>query len=331
MQLRNKLQIILITYNREKYLQRMLTTLLASTAPTHNLNILVIDNNSTDYTSQIVKKFQKEHPNVSYHKNPHNIGLGANIARALDMANQEYMWLLGDDDIVHFEAWSYVEEAVAKGKEIICVADYAIPANSKQDLAFLTLQMSFISACIFKTALFTDTIMTNVMNNIYTLFPHLAPIVEYINNGRGKEIYLLPSPLASNGMETGIDTSYIRGYDKISLYLKQRSMSWIVGYANILIQLQNKSLLHHMMEVPIQGPIHTGWGEFYQFMQDRYALRGNWIPILETLRAIDPIHHALWWIYLLSPLKFYCREKGLYLCLFWFIKTRIWRTKLKYN
>lgn len=305
--------------------------LLAVNAPTRSLNILVIDNNSTDSTPQIVKNFQKDHPNLSYHKNPHNIGLGANIARALDMANQEYMWLLGDDDIVHFEAWPYVQEAIAKEKEIICVADDAIPTNSKQDLAFLTLQMSLISACIFKTSLFTDTAMTNVMNNIYTLFPHLVPIVEYINNEKGKEIYLLPSPLTSNGMEAGTDTSYIRGYDKSSLYLKQRSMSWIVGYANILVQLQNKSLLYHTMEVSIQGSIHTGWCEFYQFMQDRYALRGNWIPILETLRAISPIRRALWWMYLFSPVKFYCREKGLYLCLFWFIKTRIWKTKPKYN
>lgn len=328
MSLQEKLQIVLITYNREKHAKHMLETLLADNAPTKDFNILVLDNNSTDGTAQVVKELQAKHPNLSYQKNPYNIGLGANIARALEVANQEYMWLLGDDDMIHFEAWPDVEKAIAENKEIIVTARYTIPTGKEQDLAFLMLQMSLISACIFKTSLFSDTVLTNVINNVYTLFPHLAPIVAYLNHHSGKGIYLLPRPLVSNGMVAETDCSYIRGYENEELYLKQRSMSWIVGYANILSHLNDKKLLYRMMNAPMKaGNIHTGWCECYQFLQDRYALRGNWLPIFEFLRSVSPVRRVLWWVYFCSPIKFYSREKGFYVCLGWFIKTRIWKTR----
>ena len=327
MSIKEKLQIILITYNREKHAKHMLETLLAADAPTRELNILVLDNNSTDGTATLVKNLQAKHPNLSYHKNHYNIGLGGNIARALEMANQEYLWLLGDDDKLHFEAWPDLEKAIEEHKDLIAVARYVIPAGQEKDVALLLIQMSFISACVFKTSLFTDTIMTNVINNIYTLFPHLAPIVSYLNHHPAQGIYLLPRALSSNGMDTETDCSYIRGYDNEELYLKQRSMSWIVGYANILFQIKDKKLLYHLMEIPMGlGKIHAGWCDFYQFIQDNYALRGNWLPIFETLRTISPVRRLLWWIYLVSPVKFYFRNKALHLCLCWFIKTRIWRS-----
>lgn len=324
MSLQDKLQIIVITYNREKHIQHMLETLLDTKAPTQNLNILVLDNNSTDHTAEIVKTFQASHPNLSYQKNSYNIGLGGNIARALELCNMEYLWLLGDDDLLHFDAWPDLEEAIAKNKELIVAARYAIPAEHEKDVAYFMLQLSFISACVFKTSLFTDTIMTNVVNNIYTLFPHLAPIVSYINQGKADNIYLLPRPLASNGVHPGTDVSYVRGYENKELYLKQRSMTWIVGYANILFQIQNKKLLHHMMEIPLYaGNIHSGWCDLFQFLQERYIIHGNWVPVFEVMRALPLLRCILMLIYFLSPIKFYYRDEKYWLNLFWFIKTKI--------
>lgn len=322
MSLKDKLQIIVITYNREKHVRNMLGMLLAANAPTRELNILVLDNNSTDNTADVVKSFQAAHANVSYQKNHYNLGIGGNIARAMEIANQEYVWILGDDDVLHFEAWPDLEEAIAQNKEIIVAANYAIKKGKEKDPAYLMLQLTFISACVFKTSLFSDTTMTNVINNIYTLFPHLVPVVEYINDEKADQIYALPHALVSNGMKPETDCSYVRGYQNEKVYLKQRSMSWIVGYANVLVELRDKKLLHRMMARPMHG-IYRSWRKFYRDIYFTYAANQNWLPVLETVRTLSVWRRCLLWMYCMWPIKFFRRKKGLYIHLFGIVKTRI--------
>ena len=324
MSLKDKLQIILITYNRAKHVQNMLGILLADNSPAKDINILVLDNNSTDNTLKTVKSFQDRYPNVSYHKNPYNLGIGGNIARAMEMANQEYVWILGDDDELHFEAWPDLEEAIAQNKEIIVAARYAIPDGYEKSPIHMIWQMTFISACIFKTSIFSDTTMTNVINNIYTLFPHLVPVVEYINDGKADKMYALPHALVSNGMKPETDCSYIRGYQNEKLYLKQRSMSWIVGFVDVMIELKNKKMLHKLLPA-----IHPSWGSFYNHMYINYVTRHNWLPVFEAIRAI-PLRRKIEFLFYISiPIKIYRRDnKYLYLRI-WRFKTKIWKIRNK--
>lgn len=330
MPLKDKLQIILITYNRGKHVQYMLDTLLAKNSPAKDLNILVLDNNSTDNTSQVVETFKKKHSNLCYCKNHYNLGIGGNIARAMELASSEYVWILGDDDELHFEAWPDLEEAIIQDKEIIIAARYAIKKGHEQDLSFLVGQLTFISSGIFKTSLFTDTVMSNVINNIYTLFPHLVPVVEYINEGKANNIYVLPRALVSNGMSPETDCSYIRGYESCKLYLKQSSMSWIVGYANVLIQLKDKKLIYSMMDNPIRNGIFTGWLRFYRFMQIMYANNNNWIPVFEVLRAIPLRRKIELLLYLLVPVTIYKKDNGYFYFRIWCFKTKIWKVRNKH-
>ena len=69
MNIKNKLQIIIITYNRAEKLNKTLIQLLENDSPVKEYNILILDNNSTDNTSDLVKKFQIQHKNLSYIKN----------------------------------------------------------------------------------------------------------------------------------------------------------------------------------------------------------------------------------------------------------------------
>ena len=323
------LQIIIPTYNRAKHVDNMLRTLLAENAPTQNLPILVLDNNSTDDTAAVVRAWQEKFKNVAYHKNRYNLGLGGNIARALELADHDYAWFLGDDDVVHFDAWPDLEKAIAHEKEIIVAANYAVPHGKEKDLAYLMGQLTFISACIFKTSLLTDTTMSNIINNIYTLFPHLVPVVEYINAGKQDQIYLLPRALASNGMKPETDISYIRGYDDKTLYLKQRSMSWICGYANVLIHLNDKKLLYRMMENPIENGIFKGWLHFVACLRLMYPAQGNWLPFWEVVRALPWRGRILCVLYALSPIYFTRTKGGIYLNFLGLVKLKIRSVKNK--
>lgn len=325
MSLKDKLQIIVITYNRAKLLANTLDQLFAQESPVKDYSILVLDNNSTDDTAQTVKNYQKEHPNLKYQKNPHNIGLAANIAKALEIADMQYLWPLADDDIIYWQAWPHLEKAIKQGEEIICTPRYNLDGAGEPDTAAALMQFTFISGNIYKTSLFTDTVMANVMNNIYTLFPHLPIAIDHIN--KGKKIYFLPEPLVNNGMKPETDVSYIRGYDNTALYLKQSAMSWIVGYANVIAQIKDKKTRHKIITRPINKEIHKGWFHFYRSMYNWYWRQGNFLPVFEVAKYLPLFRSILLFAYLLSPVKIYATDKCYMISIFGAIKTKIWPKK----
>lgn len=322
MSIKDKLQIIVITYNRAKLLDKTLSSLLAPNSPVKDFSITVLDNNSKDDTGKIVAEKQKKHSNLKYQKNRYNIGIGGNIARALEIADMDYVWTLADDDSIDWAAWPFLEEAVKGGKEIICAARYLIKnADDENSIPALMQQLSFVSCNIYKTSLITDTTMSNIINNIYTLFPHLVPPIEYIN--KGGTIHLLPKALVKNDMRPETDCSYIRGYENDALYLKQRTMSWITGYANVIAQIKDKKLRQQIIAMPIHREIHRGWFNFYNAMYNWYWKHDNRLPVYETAKQLPLLQKIFLYLYMICPIKFYSTSTGINIQIFGKIKTKI--------
>ena len=85
----DKLEIIIVTYNRERYLRRTLETFLAAASPVKGCRIVVLDNNSDDGTRETSLAFAASHPNVEYRRNPHNLGIAGNIVKGMEIAEKE--------------------------------------------------------------------------------------------------------------------------------------------------------------------------------------------------------------------------------------------------
>ena len=103
------LSICIPTYNRERYLGEILAMLgpqLEGKAAAKT-ELVVIDNASTDSTPQTLAGFAAKHPAARCLRNETNIGGDRNFLRCIREAKGEYVWLVGDDDLVH-------EGAVAK-------------------------------------------------------------------------------------------------------------------------------------------------------------------------------------------------------------------------
>ena len=96
-----KLSICIPTYNRASLLERMLVTLELALAnvPDAAYEVVFRDNASTDNTPDIIAKFEERHP-VRYSKNEENIGVTRNILSVPLGATGEFVWMLGDDDLV---------------------------------------------------------------------------------------------------------------------------------------------------------------------------------------------------------------------------------------
>ena len=87
--------IAIPTYNRaEEYLPEALRSAIGQTY--ESLEILVVDNASTDSTADVVQAH--DHPGLRYLRQPTNVGPFRNFQRGLEEATGEYVVLLSDDD-----------------------------------------------------------------------------------------------------------------------------------------------------------------------------------------------------------------------------------------
>ncbi|HLO89181.1 MAG TPA: glycosyltransferase family 2 protein [Nostocaceae cyanobacterium] len=108
----NKLLTIAIpTYNRADLLDKQLAWLFQAIKGFESeCEILVSDNCSTDHTQLVIKKWQANFTNVTFHsnRNPKNLGVMKNIIYCLNAATTKYIWTIGDDDPVQNRAIAYV-------------------------------------------------------------------------------------------------------------------------------------------------------------------------------------------------------------------------------
>lgn len=93
-----KVSILIPVYNRAKIIPETLNSAVNQTYK--NIEVIVVDNKSTDNTFNILKKFAKSHPNVKVYQNEENIGPVRNWRRCLDYGTGEYVKILWSDDLI---------------------------------------------------------------------------------------------------------------------------------------------------------------------------------------------------------------------------------------
>lgn len=250
MKISEKLEIIVITYNRSKYLRNTLLTLLSKDSPLQHCTITIIDNNSSDSTYDICKSYQQEYSNIVYIKNPYNIGW-ADITQAFFIAKKDYVWVLADDDYLDFTYWNQVEDAIQDNMDIICCCKHFLnTVINKDSMENLLIQASLLPACIYKTSFFDDTLMKNMHDNNYTMFPHLTAFITAINNNL--KIQILENEILKIGIHVDeTDCSYTRGLSTNKIWPRNRNMVWLVGFANILSGLNDIKLAEKTIDVAI--------------------------------------------------------------------------------
>lgn len=96
---RPKLSVCISTYNRGGWVALSLRNIFRQIPhPRADLEVLVVDNTSTDDTEELVQPFLSR-PDFRYVRNPRNVGLLGNLAVTSQQARGEYFWILGDDDL----------------------------------------------------------------------------------------------------------------------------------------------------------------------------------------------------------------------------------------
>jgi hypothetical protein len=107
------LSICISTYNRAPWLARTLPHVLQQAQPYGDLvEVLVVDNTSPDDTPALTARFSAW-PNLRVHRNPKNVGMLGNLAVCAREARGDYVWVIGDDDLVLEGALERVLAALA--------------------------------------------------------------------------------------------------------------------------------------------------------------------------------------------------------------------------
>jgi glycosyltransferase involved in cell wall biosynthesis len=96
------MSICVLSYNNARYLPETLDSALAQTYP--NVEIIVVDDGSTDESLSIARDYETRFPDrvkVFTHENNKNRGISQTINLATDSSTGSYWSVLGSDDILH--------------------------------------------------------------------------------------------------------------------------------------------------------------------------------------------------------------------------------------
>lgn len=95
-----KLSICIPTYNRKEQLKKQIEFFIDEEIQNYNCEIWISDNASTDGTKEYLQEISKSVPCVKVNYNNTNCGMINNFMKLVDLANGEYLWIVGDDDLL---------------------------------------------------------------------------------------------------------------------------------------------------------------------------------------------------------------------------------------
>ncbi len=133
------LTIAIPTWNRSSFLGRNLKKITGN-IDSHQINeieILVVDNASSDDTAEVVGEYQKCFGYIKYVKNDENIGPIANFIKAISLVNTKYLHLLGDDDFLDDNYFAYFPEILLHSNYgVIFLNSYGFNNDAEQEMPF---------------------------------------------------------------------------------------------------------------------------------------------------------------------------------------------------
>ena len=123
------LSLCITTYNRDDWLAVNLENLiLVSAAVRDKIEIVVCDNFSSDKTHEVARRFFGC-ANFYYYQNSGNIGMLGNLPETVSHARGHYVWLLGDDDLMHHGALEKVLSVIEHEAPALINVNYAYSSD----------------------------------------------------------------------------------------------------------------------------------------------------------------------------------------------------------
>jgi len=113
-----KISICIPSYNRAAHLTNCLQSIILNKSRSKiDFEVCVSDNCSTDETEDVVRRAQASIA-IKYQKNLKNLGIPKNFLNVVEMAHGEFVWLIGDDDLLLPYALEELFDLIGKHQNI---------------------------------------------------------------------------------------------------------------------------------------------------------------------------------------------------------------------
>lgn len=117
-----KVTFLIPCYNTEKYLIEALECIVNQTY--ENLEIILIDDGSTDNTLRLLKKYEQRDSRIRLYKNETNIGLIKTLNKGIELATGEYIARFDADDLIGLDRIEKQIEIIIKNNNIDLITSY---------------------------------------------------------------------------------------------------------------------------------------------------------------------------------------------------------------
>ncbi|WP_321429470.1 glycosyltransferase [uncultured Methanolobus sp.] len=124
-----KVSVCIPTYNAARTISYTLKSVIEQTYT--NLEILIVDNDSSDNTLSVVNEFRD--PRINVYRNEKNLGGEGNFTRCIGLASGEYTAIFHADDIYTPEMICKQVEAFQKNDNVLAVSTMAKHINEKNE------------------------------------------------------------------------------------------------------------------------------------------------------------------------------------------------------
>jgi len=108
------LSICIPAYDRSQCLDELFESIVGHADESAPVQICVSDDAAPPPTEAVVRRWQARYPHIVYHRFPQNGGIDRNILKAVELADGEYCWLMGDDDKVEPGAIDLIGRKIAQ-------------------------------------------------------------------------------------------------------------------------------------------------------------------------------------------------------------------------
>lgn len=128
------LTVSIAAYNVEKYLDETLKS-LTDNRYVNDLEVLVVDDGSTDKTGEIAIRYQNVFPNSVKYIKKENGGHGSTINKGVELAIGKYFRVIDGDDYVDTDEFAnYIEKLKACDSDVVLTNLYAVNDKGKKRL-----------------------------------------------------------------------------------------------------------------------------------------------------------------------------------------------------
>ncbi len=127
-----KISTIIPVYNTSKYLKKCIDSIINQSIGFQNIELIMINDGSTDNSEQIIKEYQSRYDNIKYIYQK-NSGQASARNKGLDIATGEYISFVDSDDWIDQDMYVELYHSAISANYDIVTCDYTFIKGDKKE------------------------------------------------------------------------------------------------------------------------------------------------------------------------------------------------------